>query len=74
MKQKDFAHELPKMAFQDQFIAINVDNISPTVFKEKKEINDFKFLGKQKAAAKTFVDNGGQSARCITRTGYLLNP
>ena len=60
------------MAFQDQFITINVDNVSPTVL--KKKISDFKFLVKQKAAAKIFVDNSGQSARCITRTGYLLNP
>ena len=62
------------MAFQVQFIAINVDNVSSTVFKKKEKISDFKFLVQQKAAAKIFVDNSGQSAHCITRTGYLLNP
>ena len=30
VKQKDFAHELPEMVFQDQFVAINVGNISPS--------------------------------------------
>ena len=52
LKQKHFAQELPKMDFQNQFIAINFGNISPTVL---KKINDFKFLGKKKAAAKVLL-------------------
>ena len=40
------------MDFQDQFIAINFGNISPTVL---KKINDFKFLGKKKAAANVLL-------------------
>ena len=53
--EKDFAHKLPKMDFQDQVsIAINVGNISPTVFRKKK-INNSKFLGKKKVAAKVLL-------------------
>ena len=40
------------MDFQDQFIAIIFGNISPTVL---KKINDFKFLGKKKVAAKVLL-------------------
>ena len=43
---------MPKMDFQDQFIAINFGNISTTVL---KRINDFKFLGKKKAAANVLL-------------------
>ena len=28
LRQKEFVHELPEMVFQDQFVAINVGNIS----------------------------------------------
>ena len=37
LQQKDFAHELPKVDFQDQFVAINVDKVSPTVFRKENE-------------------------------------
>ena len=38
------------MDFQDHLVAINVSNISLAVF--RKNINDFKSLGKKKATAK----------------------
>ena len=40
------------MDFQNQFIAINLGNILPTVL---KKINDFKFLGKKKNAANVLL-------------------
>ena len=40
------------MDFQNQFIAINLGNILPTVL---KKINDFKFLGTKEAAAKVLL-------------------
>ena len=51
-KKKTLCQESPKMDFQDQFIAIIFGNISPTVL---KKINDFKFLGKKKVAAKVLL-------------------
>ena len=52
-EQKDFAHGLPKMHFRDQFVAINVGNISPTLF--RKKINDFRFLGKKETASNVLL-------------------
>ena len=37
LQQKDFVHELPKVDFKDQFVAINVDKVSPTVFRKENE-------------------------------------
>ena len=46
LEQKDFAHELPKMDFQDHFVDLNVGNIkSPKVFTKENLFNDFKVLG-----------------------------
>ena len=53
LQQKDFAHELPKVDFQDQFVAINVDKVSSTVFRKENEW--FQFSGKKKAAAKVLL-------------------
>ena len=53
LQQKDFAHELPKVDFQDQFVAINVDKVSPIVF--RKENQRFQASGKKKAAAKVLL-------------------
>ena len=36
-KKPAFPHELPKMDFQDQFVAINVKNISPVVFRKENQ-------------------------------------
>lgn len=46
----DFAYESAKLAFQEQFVPINVENISYWIQKRKSIY--FKFLRKEKTAAK----------------------
>ena len=55
LQQKDFAHKLPKMGFQEQFVAINVKNISPTVF--RKENQQISRLRKGRKPLLRFTDN-----------------
>ena len=44
LRQKEFVHELPEMVFQDQFVAINVGNISPSesIQQKKSMITSFR--------------------------------
>ena len=57
---KTLCLKLPKMDFQDQFIAINFGNISLTVKDQR-----FKVSGKEERRRFGFVDNGGQSSSAI---------
>ena len=43
------------MDFKDQFVGINVSKFDLAVLKKKKKINEIKFLGKKKAAAKALL-------------------
>ena len=52
--KKYFVHELPKMDSQDQFVAVNVTNISPTEFR-KKINSDAKFLEKKTTTTKVML-------------------
>ena len=35
LQQNEFVRELPKMDFQDKFVATNVENVSPIVFRKE---------------------------------------
>ena len=45
---------MANMDFKDQFVGINVSKFVLAVFREKK-VNEIKFLGKKKAAAKALL-------------------